>query len=260
MGVSSTPSRTRSCIIPNDHAFSRRAARIAGALLLPAAIASIALRNEIPGWRLGGANAVLHPPLASAGTFPIRIDSHGTIVLLGDSNVSGSRVGGRDVAFPALLDVPRTAGIDVVNLGRGGGTVPDRVMATSASVPPQLVIIMFGTNDAAPRWILGRQKVVAPDLYAARLTATVRSHAEQGAKVLVLASPPAGSVAMDRRIAPYRLAARNVALQAGAHFADPAEAFAATRMTADLQYDGLHLSVAGQERLARWLDQLLAAS
>lgn len=259
MDASSMPNRTRSCTIPNNRAFSRRAARIAGALLLPAVIASIALRNEIPGWRLGGATAVLHPPLASSGTYPIRLDRQSTIVVLGDSNVSGSRVGSRDAAFPALLEVPRKDGIDVVNLGRGGATVPERAMAKSASVPPQLVIIMFGTNDAAPRWFLGRQKVVAPDLYSARLTAIVRSYAGQGAKVLVLAPPPAGSVAMDRRIAPYRLAAREVALQAGVHFADPAEAFAAMQMTADLQYDGLHLSVAGQERLAQWLDQLLAA-
>lgn len=260
MGASFMPSRTRSCIIPNDRAFSRRAARVVGALLLPAVIASIALRNEIPGWRPGGANAVLHPPLASSGTFPIRLDRHGTIVALGDSNVSGSRVGGRDMAFPNLLEVPRKAGIAIVNLGRGGGTVLQSVMTTSASAPPQLVIIMFGTNDAAPRWILGRQKAVAPASYSERLAATVQSYAGQGAKVLVLAPPPAGSMAMDRRIAPYRELARSVAVQTGAHFADPAEAFAATRMTADLQYDGLHLSIAGQHRLARWLDQLLAAN
>lgn len=241
-----------------------RSGRIIGTLLLAGGIGAIAFQDEIPRWRRGGADVVVHAPLVPVGTFPVRLASGKAIVILGDSNVSGSRVGGRDKAFPALLDAPDKVGAQVINLGRGAATAPSANTWNHRS-KPQLVIIMFGTNDAAPRRMLARKEPVPPSLYAARLTSLVETAFSRGAQVLILAAPPAGSAAMDRRIAPYRTAARKVAVQTGVHFRDPMEAFSSASSkswgsSADLQRDGLHLGTDGQLRLARWLDQLLAAT
>lgn len=230
-------------------------------LALLAGIAGLALmRDEIPHWRSAGADPVAHAPLAPLGKFPILLDSGKPVMFIGDSNMSGGRVGGRDHAFPALLALPARVGAMRVNLAVGGAIAPSDLAQDERFAQAQLAVVMFGTNDAAPRRFLAKRAAVSVSVFRDRLEKLVRDVSGHGAEVLILAAPPAGSVAMDQRIAPYRAAARVVAERTGARFLDPMAALAPDEATpAVLARDGIHLTMAGQERVARWLDQRLAA-
>lgn len=225
---------------------------------------ALSIRDEVPRWRMGGADAIHQAPLPAVGAFPLAMTTSKTIIFMGDSNTAGTRIGGQNHAYPALLTVPNRMGVPIDNRAIGGAVVPQASQARHAFFSAQLIVIMLGTNDAAPRSHLGRRTPVPLDDFRFRLTALVRNAMHQGAKVLILAAPPAGSVAMDGRIAPYRHAARDVAIETGAHFHDPAAAVGVPdgrqrESAAFLLYDGLHVSAAGQARLAKWLDQQFLA-
>lgn len=230
-----------------------------GLALAAGATALLLARDEIPQLRAGGANVIAHPPLAPLGKFPVLLDAGRPIVFVGDSNTAGSRVGGSAHSYPAFLTVPRRIGSPIVNKAVGGATAPLFEQTSDTFSQAQLVVVMFGTNDAAPRRYFGGRKPVAMDLFCERMTRLVRDAGSHGATVVILAAPPAGSVAMDERIAPYRAAARVVAEQAGTRFLDPMDALKPTDAAEPvLAYDGIHLTASGQDRLARWLDQRLA--
>lgn len=233
---------------------------IAGVISLIGGGLFLALGDEVPLWRAGGADPVRRAPLPALGAYPIVLAAGRPIVFLGDSNTAGTRTGGPHRAYPALLAVPARAAL-IGNRAFGGATAPLVAQGLSPFSRAQVVVVMLGTNDAAPRRYLGKRHPVAFDDFRIRLTTVVRDAMGEGAKVLILAAPPAGSVAMDARIAPYRHAARDVAAQTGAHFHDPAASLDGQKQegAAFLHYDGLHVSDAGQAVLARWLDTLLVA-
>jgi lysophospholipase L1-like esterase len=111
-----------------------------------------------------------------------------------------------------------------------------------------LVVLLYGTNDANPR---GWRTAVPVDTYRHVLEALIRREVGQGAQVLVLAPPPAGTAYADAAIAPYRAAARAAAAAEGVAFADPA-AFLKD-IPVPLQADGLHLRAEATARIGEGL-------
>lgn len=206
--------------------------------------------GEVPNWEVGGALPVGTKPLAANGG-RISLSRGDLVVFEGDSNTAGERVGGENHAFPEQFRLASGESLRVENRARGGATV-----VTWTPRPTQgarLVILMFGSNDAAPRGMFSDRMAVPHSTFRSRLRSAITRYQKEGAQVLVLAAPPAGAKAMDERIAPYRLAARQVAQSSGAIFRDPAEAFATSPSQPPLQYDALHLTKAGHRALAEWL-------
>lgn len=234
-----------------------RRTAITGIVLILGGASALGIRDEVPRWRTGGADAIRHTPLSAIGAFPVELAAGRPIIFIGDSNTAGTRIGGQARAYPALLQAPVRVGAPIHNQAIGGAIAPLAGQEHKVAAHAQLSVIMLGTNDAAPRRYLGRRDPVALNDFRFRLAAVVRSAMRPNASVLILAAPPVGSIAMNRRIAPYRLAAREVAVETGAHFLDPAAALDSDEPESApfLLYDGLHVSADGQARLAKWLDQ-----
>lgn len=216
---------------------------------------SYILIDEVPTWRAGGSDALLHNPLAAVGTFPIRMQKGASVYCMGDSNTRGrfSHVAGE--SFPDVLRQSFGSDLKVFNLGRGGAVVPRaRVEEASGALAGDLVVLAFGTNDAAPRGWLSRKKRVPIESYQALLEALANRYREEGAIILILAPMPAGTIAIERRIAPYRNAARQAAINTQSWFLDPVEALtSAQHELPPLQRDGLHLNATGSLEVGRWL-------
>ncbi|MCY1670651.1 SGNH/GDSL hydrolase family protein [Novosphingobium sp. SL115] len=224
--------------------------RLAGAAFAGGLVLAL-LSGEVPQFVFGGSNPIRHAPLPQDARLPISLPYGADVVFEGDSNIAGSRVGGSAYAFPAIFRRETGSGFVVANIGVGGATADD--WPEQPREAAAMFVIMLGSNDAAPRGLLSRRKPVDLVRYEARLKALATRRIASGARVLLLAPPPAGSTAMDRRIHPYRLAAQRAAFEAGASFADPVEAFDREKELVALQHDALHLSRAGHLLLGKWL-------
>ncbi len=214
-------------------------------------------RGEVPRWTADGAQASCPAPLDSLGSFPIALARGETVTFMGDSNTSGARIGGPDAAYPALTARLMGNGFLAAVTANGGATVMSRDWPRVVRPMRGLLVVMLGSNDAAPRGLLSRRKSVPLNAYAQALDAIVVNWQAAGGQVLVLAPPPAGSDAMNHRLAPYRVAAQAVARSRGAYFRDPCEAMLHAVDPAVLQYDGLHLNANGQSTVAAWLAKAL---
>lgn len=236
----------------------KRTWQLGSGLVLCLGLAAI-LSGELPAWRLGGARMMEHRPLAPlVGTIPQ--PAAGAVILCrGDSNVRGSggwRPWGRSGPVRAWCDwLAQARGAKAINRGIGGDTVAMGLARGGADQPADLVILLYGGNDAAARGPLGTRRPVPVDSFTADLAAMIRRYGPS--RVLVLAPLPAGSRAADRRIAPYRAAAREAARQEGAAFLDPVSAFAANAALLDV--DGVHLNTEGHRQLGSWLAGRLPA-
>ena len=240
---------------PRDQAprLCRRRTVLAGLLVGGLGGPAWLLRDEAPLWRPRGSAAWPMPVLPAHGLQDLALPAGGRVTCLGDSNTRGNRVT-PGKAWPDLLGARLAGRNGVVNRGRGGATLADA--RPVAARPGDLVILGFGSNDAAQRgWLRpGRQPVPLPD-FRAGLAGMAAGYHRAGAKVLVLAPPPPGSEAMARRLTPYREAARGAAIGAGAAFADPAQALAG--IAVPLQHDALHLNEAAHAAIAAWLAGLI---
>ena len=211
---------------------------------------------EVPQWRSGGTMsmpassvALLPRPLACppAGT---------TIAILGDSHVAGSRMGGSGAAFGSVIEQTLGNRVNVTSHGIGGATALDGEQSWRERDLPQADVVMlaYGTNDAAPRgWLSDKTPVPLTD-FKASLTRQIASWHARGKDVVLLAPPPGGSRAMAERIAPYRRAVSEAARASGAAVHDPADAFASCPADQPvLTRDALHLNGAGHKCLGIWL-------
>jgi len=222
---------------------------LAGAVAATWALAS----GEVPLWTIGGTRLARHEPLPPLGRFPITVAAGSTIRFEGDSDTWGSRIGGPDFAYPAIFAKTANAGLDIRNHGRGGATAPFEPVSYPAETRPALGVIMFGSNDAASRGILASRTPIPYEDFRSRMVRLIRARQAEGSQVLVLAAPPAGGVAMDRRMAPYRTIAREAAAATGAHFLDPMGAYTGHLDRVLAQYDALHLNREAQVLMGEWL-------
>lgn len=222
-----------------------------------AAAAGLATRDEWPAWATGGARALVAAPLPEVEGMALSPSRKAIILCQGDSNVrgsGGSRPWGRSEPVRPWCDWLASAlGTRAINRGVGGDTVAMGLARNATDGRADLVFLLYGANDAAARGLIGARRPIPLDAFKADLAVMVRQHG--ASRVLVLAALPAGSRAADRRIAPYRRAAREVALAEGAAFIDPAEALGSG--TAVLDWDGLHLNREGHRRLGLWLAERL---
>ncbi len=218
----------------------------------------IALHDEVPRWHSGGSDAVA---AASVGYLlqPLACPAPGTrIAVIGDSHVSGSRMEPGGMPFAAVLEQALAGRITAMRLGVGGETAavaeqraPSRDLAGFASV-----MLMLGTNDAAPRgWVRDKQPVPLT-AFRASLTRQIGWWRARGLDVVLLAPPPGGSAAIAARLQPYRHAVRDVGRASGVAVLDPADAFVTCPSDAPLlTRDALHMSAAGHRCLGQWLAQ-----
>jgi len=225
---------------------------------LAALAALVALWPEIPRWSGDGTRALGHEPLSPLATRLPPVTPGARVLCQGDSNVRGKPA----VAMPFCAELARLAGLRVELRGHGGDTTAAGAArwatASNAEHPPAIVILLYGSNDAAPRAWLGRRRPVPLAEFRAALAHLAAAHAARGADVLILAPPPAGSPAMERRLQPYRLAAREAAAEAHCAFLDPAPAFAPADAQPALRRDALHLNQRGHHALGQWLARQFA--
>jgi len=218
-------------------------------------LAFVALWSELPAWRLGGAvsrTAVtvgLDPP---GSLCPVGFDR---IELRGDSLVIGARMGGKGSPYGAVLAQELGGGVEVLLRGRGGATAADgEAMWRQASTDSDIVLLAYGTNDAATRgWLTGKRPVALRQ-FRESLLRHIRQARASGAQVGLIAPPPVGTRAMAERLQPYRLVVARLGREEGVPVFDPAEAFAGCRKREPLlSRDALHLNAAGHACLGGWL-------
>lgn len=232
-----------------------RPRRIAGltAAVLALAGGAAAWTGEVPRWSFGGTRMVLPDLLAAEPASPIPLPHQGVVLFVGDSNTAGSRIGGSAFAYPAAFAKALPSDLPVRIHAFGGATVADLLQRPLPQESVTLALVMLGTNDAATRGWLSEKQRVPVETYRSKLAhLSQRLHAA-GARVVILAPPPVGSAAMARRLAPYRLAAREVALATSSDFRDPVAAFLPNPQDPYLQYDALHLTPEAQRVLGLWL-------
>lgn len=236
---------------------------VAMAVLL-AIVALALLHGELPAWRWGG--AVSHPVAPLGFDPPASLCSldMARIELRGDSLVIGARMGegaGAAVPYGTVLSRELGPGVSVVLRGQGGATAADgaRVWRESAS-DAEIVLLAYGTNDAAVRgWIGGKTPVPLPQ-FRLNLATHIESVRRNGAAVGLIAPPPAGSPAMMERLEPYRREVARLGREEGIPVFDPAEAFRGCAAQQPLlTRDALHLNARGHACLGHWLARKLCA-
>lgn len=209
--------------------------------------------GEVPRWTAGGTRMVLPDLLAAEPATPIPLPQQGVILFVGDSNTAGSKIGGSAFAYPATFAKALPSDRPVMVHAFGGATAADLLQRPFPEKGVALAFVMLGTNDAATRgWLSDKQRVPV-DTYSDNLAALVRHLRKAGARVVILAPPPVGSAAMARRLAPYRIAALEVAKATSSDFRDPAAAYLPNPQDPYLQYDALHLTPEAQRALGLWL-------
>ncbi|AKQ40991.1 hypothetical protein CP97_01395 [Aurantiacibacter atlanticus] len=215
---------------------------------------AVLVRDELPGWTRGGSRMKLAQPLAPVHACPTLPSQPTRVLFLGDSNMSGVRLGSPLEAFPHVFSQNAAIEIIVDNRARGGAPAQDALSQAQQAGDSTVAVLMFGTNDADPRGWLSPKEPRTLDSFKADLEQAIAYLQEKDIEVLLLAALPSGSRAIERRIEPYRNAMRSVALRTGVAFRDPAAAFQPpAEGGAYLQRDALHLNARGQRALAKWL-------
>lgn len=210
-------------------------------------------------------------PAMSAGAAPrysgqrIPVHSGGIIVCEGDSLTYGldrtlgaarglAPINGssepRSTPFPETLARSLGGRVQVFNRGYPGDRVADGLRRWGAAPPADLVILMYGTNDADPA---RRNGVVPLEQFRREYAALIDRSRRGGAQVVVLL-PPARRTG-DGLLQTYRDAIRGIAVARGAMVIDtrdilPARASATT--------DGVHLNPAGYRAMGAYLAQVVS--
>jgi acyl-CoA thioesterase I len=196
---------------------------------------------------------------------------HRRVVAFGDSHTADA-LSWAEILKRTLKLVPATRRVHLDNLGVGGDTTVHLIsrLPEVVAAAPDLAIVLVGTNDARRHGVAAESMLVSDRETERNLAMLVRLLRDETGAALVLVTPPP---VLEERIARAPLfarervtwreadVARKAALVADAHdrvldsravLTDPLERL--------LLADGLHLSVLGQERLARGIAKCLATS
>ena len=215
-----------------------------------------ALWQEIPHWRIGGSRSTASSSVAYLPEKLTCPDDAAAIAVIGDSHVAGSRMESSGAPFGAVLAQRLGRRVKVALYGAGGATaIRGEQRWRERDLPDaSLVILAYGTNDAAPRGWLRDKTPVALTEYRASLARQIVGWRTGGRDVVLLAPPPGGSAAITARITPYRRAAHDVGRMLGIAVLDPADAFASCPAAQPvLANDALHMNAAGHQCLGTWL-------
>lgn len=212
--------------------------------------------NDLPFWRAGGTLSAHVTSVSYASGASLCPGEGESVELRGDSLVIGSRMGS-EKGVPYGIVTERVLGKErrFVLLGKGGATAADGAALWQARpVESSIVLLAFGTNDAASRGWIGRKRPVPIEDFRSSLENHLQAIKRRGAQPALIAPPPVGSTAMSRRLHPYRLAVGEVGRETGVTVLDPADAFAECRALEPLlSYDALHLNQRGHNCLGKWL-------
>lgn len=228
--------------------------RTGAGLLALAGLALAVFWHEVPAWRIGGTNSL---PARSVAFDPDEslCPLDGKIIeLRGDSIVVGGRMGPGD-PYGAVMAQHIGRGVKTALNGRGGATVRDgEAGLRAAGAKGDIVLLAYGTNDAALRgWIGGKTAVPLP-AFRASLARQIGQLRQMGAQIALIAPPPAGSPAMNVRLLPYREAVAAVGREQQVPVFDPADAFGQCQGDEPLLgYDALHPNGRGHACIGRWL-------
>jgi len=163
---------------------------------------------------------------------------------------------GNGTPFGDVLQQKLARGITVARYGTGGETTIGGEQRWRARSLPEanIVVLAYGSNDAAPRgWLRDKSPVAVAD-YKASLARQIARWKKEERDVILLAAPPGGSAAISARIAPYRKAAQDVGRMFGVAVLDPADAFASCPAAQPvLTGDALHMNAAGHRCLGAWI-------
>ncbi|WP_379923388.1 SGNH/GDSL hydrolase family protein [Erythrobacter sp. R86502] len=228
-------------------------------LVLSIVLAGLAslLWPEVPAWRIAGTRSTPASSVSFASG-PLGCPRAGaTIAVIGDSHVAGSRVdNGGGEPFGQVFAQALGGRVAISLHGVGGDTAAMGEQRWRGRDLPgtDLVILAFGTNDAAPRgWLREKQPVAIAD-YAAALSRQIARWRARGQTVILLAPPPGGSRAITARLQHYRRAARDVGRANALAVLDPADAFASCPASQPvLSRDAVHMNAAGHRCLGLWL-------
>jgi lysophospholipase L1-like esterase len=155
--------------------------------------------------------------------------------------------------YPETLQRDLGNRVIVLNHGYPGDRTVDGLIRWQSDPPTDAVIIMYGTNDTGD-FRPNHEGRLTPDTYRRVLLDLIRRAEDGGAKVIVVAPPPAQDPQTDASMTPYRVAAKSAAVKADAAFVDPR---AAIDSVPSAWTDGLHLSPAGYSALAQAVSQAI---
>ncbi len=224
-----------------------------------AAIASVALLafswRELPRWQFGGAQPVHATSVAwGQGRLPCPKDGS-RIAIYGDSHVEGFRGTDEGKPFGKVFEEALGQGVRVDLIGVGGDTAAmGEARWLGRPDGANIVIIAYGTNDAAPRGWLRPKQPVEVEAFKASLEKHIDRRRAEAATIVLMAPPPPGSSAMLDRIAPYRRAVAELGIARKIVVLDPANALSRCAGTGPLlDHDALHMNAAGHQCLGQWL-------
>lgn len=219
----------------------------------------VALSPQVPSFVIGGSRMAPAPILAAPiSQGPIRLKRGAIIICEGDSLTYGFQrdpavgyppINGSDkprdiLPYPEALQARLGDSVQVVNRGFPGDTVWQGMRRWRGKPSGDLAVIMYGTNDAGVRG--GEQ--VDMESYAVLLEALVRRRLYSGAQVILLIPPPVSPKAGQNRLSFYREAVLSVASRTGVRVLDAGSAL--SPLSAQLQYDGVHLTTEGNAAVA----------
>jgi len=218
--------------------------------------------NELPHWRAGGAQPVRVPSVSwgrSLLTCPATGDQ---IAIYGDSHVAGTNENSAVLPFGKVTQLALASRFTVDLFGVGGDTAGiGEQRWLHAGSDGNLVVLAYGSNDAAPRGWLSSKRPVRIEAFAGSLQRQINHWRAEGSRVALLAPPPGGSESIAARMAAYRKAVMAVGHANSVPVMDPADAFAGCGTTEPLLgYDALHMTAAGHACLGKWLAEQLCPS
>jgi lysophospholipase L1-like esterase len=211
--------------------------------------------NEIPRWRTGGSTPVAAASVTWGKDLLECPANTAAITFFGDSHVSGERSGPNARPFGSVLEQQLSGKAKVTLHGVGGDTsLMGEQRWLRGMAGGDLVILAFGSNDAAPRgWMRGKRAVAIAD-FKQSLQRQIDHWRGRGARVALLAAPPGGSAAIMARVVPYREATLELGKANQVAVLDPGDAFATCKSGPPiLGYDALHMTAAGHACLGTWL-------
>lgn len=232
---------------------------VASVLTLAVMCGLLLFWEEVPAWRWAGTDALPIALVAHDGGTDLCPPPGGTIELRGDSLViarrMGSEPGENAPAYGKVLESRIGGKRRVLLNGRGGATSLDGAgIGAGTPIRADLLILAFGTNDAAPRAFLGKRKPVPVARFEAAIEQQVAAAKSAGSTVALSAPPPTGSAAMNTRIAPYREALERLAVRLDVTLLDPAAAFSSCDARQPLLVrDALHINARGHACIGEWL-------
>ena len=238
---------------------SDRRLRLAASILLRP-------RRYLPAIRWQGVKAARTSVPLPDHIEPIRLAAGAMIVCEGDSITSGTnRIESlarifaprtTDTPYPIRLAHALGDRVTILNYGKGGDTAHDALIRWQGKPSGDLAIIMLGGNDANMR--SGGLGATPIDIYRETMRALIDRRLRDGAAVIVMAHPQVGFAAAEEAIAPYRVAAREAALAAGAMFVD-ARRFLLNQ-DSPLKIDAIHLRPSASGAIADGLAEIIQLS